>query len=615
MTFLFLSVTAFAQEYVYLTMNGAIIGESTTLNLQKDSRYIFYGSGSKNVDNVVIYVKGEGLLNEGPTASIAFTPSFEKTYELDIIGFQGSKQKASQKFHLIVNAERACVEKWECTEWSECEGGFRSRSCTDINQCGTFYNKPEEGSACQAPTSDSEGVEDNNVTISANHDGDVSDLPDTNVFPENCGTYDEENFISVCEYTKCKKTTHDFHITNADFNAIFRIVFLPPNPNAPPPNVNDHNQGLGKNDILIVIPDPTGLYVNFENIYYDSLFDGIGHQIANDVCSELYNIYSKLQSLDNTKRNEEEAEENRNANFNILIIPVDWIDTSAYDSEALTTKTSLKSALPFDECREKISVVIADMQDYGEHWQDGSCLIPFEQCSNFRILGSEYRFSSDSSQTTNNPDTLQTIMNCAIEYQEKTGILYDRVVGLFENNFKVHSEDCQNPKGGGWTTFYGNVVIANSFQSSIHEIGHTFGLNEQYCDAEYFLSLGFEPSDIDGFDVKYFTLNPNFEDHKEDMCGRFDRINPLKSALGCGGALDKTCFDKNFDINGARVKGNFDRFWKSGNNGKRTAMGNTYLSQNQFSADEYNHIKKFTNCDVKFSQSNLLVNSPARWAS
>lgn len=44
----------------------------------------------------------------------------------------------------------ACIETWDCSDWS-CSSENFSRSCTDINNCGTVYNKPSEtGEACEA---------------------------------------------------------------------------------------------------------------------------------------------------------------------------------------------------------------------------------------------------------------------------------------------------------------------------------------------------------------------------------------------------------------------------------------------------------------------------------
>jgi len=41
-----------------------------------------------------------------------------------------------------------CVENWSCTDWSACVGSVQTRTCTDLNECGTEVNKPSESQSC-----------------------------------------------------------------------------------------------------------------------------------------------------------------------------------------------------------------------------------------------------------------------------------------------------------------------------------------------------------------------------------------------------------------------------------------------------------------------------------
>jgi hypothetical protein len=41
-----------------------------------------------------------------------------------------------------------CEEDWVCTEWEECDIDKRTRTCADVNKCGTEENKPAETQAC-----------------------------------------------------------------------------------------------------------------------------------------------------------------------------------------------------------------------------------------------------------------------------------------------------------------------------------------------------------------------------------------------------------------------------------------------------------------------------------
>ncbi len=41
-----------------------------------------------------------------------------------------------------INESKGCIERWLCTEWSECINGIQTRECEDVNRCGTEENKP-----------------------------------------------------------------------------------------------------------------------------------------------------------------------------------------------------------------------------------------------------------------------------------------------------------------------------------------------------------------------------------------------------------------------------------------------------------------------------------------
>ena len=42
----------------------------------------------------------------------------------------------------------ACVENWVCDDWGACLDGEQTRTCNDINSCGTQLNKPNETQEC-----------------------------------------------------------------------------------------------------------------------------------------------------------------------------------------------------------------------------------------------------------------------------------------------------------------------------------------------------------------------------------------------------------------------------------------------------------------------------------
>ena len=41
-----------------------------------------------------------------------------------------------------------CTEDWNCSNWGVCINGSQSRTCNDLNNCGTEINKPDETQSC-----------------------------------------------------------------------------------------------------------------------------------------------------------------------------------------------------------------------------------------------------------------------------------------------------------------------------------------------------------------------------------------------------------------------------------------------------------------------------------
>jgi hypothetical protein len=46
------------------------------------------------------------------------------------------------------NITGECVENWFCRGWSECLGGVQTRTCVDMNACGTAYSRPHDEQIC-----------------------------------------------------------------------------------------------------------------------------------------------------------------------------------------------------------------------------------------------------------------------------------------------------------------------------------------------------------------------------------------------------------------------------------------------------------------------------------
>jgi predicted nucleic acid-binding Zn ribbon protein len=48
-----------------------------------------------------------------------------------------------------IDEDEKCVEDWDCEIWGECERGYKSRVCEDLNDCGTTKDKPEDKISCE----------------------------------------------------------------------------------------------------------------------------------------------------------------------------------------------------------------------------------------------------------------------------------------------------------------------------------------------------------------------------------------------------------------------------------------------------------------------------------
>lgn len=67
----------------------------------------------------------------------------------------------------------ACTEDWDCTSWSECVNDEQTRTCTDLNDCGTIENKPIILRDCETQE------QEENTTTTTNDDVDDTTIDDT----------------------------------------------------------------------------------------------------------------------------------------------------------------------------------------------------------------------------------------------------------------------------------------------------------------------------------------------------------------------------------------------------------------------------------------------------
>lgn len=92
---------------------------------------------------------GSASSSSAPVASGA-----KKANDTDDTGIPGTGQETQpaitpmEKNVTEPGQEEPCIEKWYCTEWSDCKDQVRKRECIDSNRCGTEYNRPFESEPC-----------------------------------------------------------------------------------------------------------------------------------------------------------------------------------------------------------------------------------------------------------------------------------------------------------------------------------------------------------------------------------------------------------------------------------------------------------------------------------
>jgi peptidoglycan/xylan/chitin deacetylase (PgdA/CDA1 family) len=91
------------------------------------------------VANIVYIPSGGGGGGGGPIISVSPKGDDNVSSESTFL---------SEDVSETVQTKEICVEDWMCLEWSECSDGIQTRTCIDINNCGTDSSKPEESLEC-----------------------------------------------------------------------------------------------------------------------------------------------------------------------------------------------------------------------------------------------------------------------------------------------------------------------------------------------------------------------------------------------------------------------------------------------------------------------------------
>lgn len=72
--------------------------------------------------------------------------------------------------------DTACQESWTCSEWSACASGTQTRTCTDINSCGTTFIRPPLSQSCSV-NANSNANANSNTNTNANANSNVNATP------------------------------------------------------------------------------------------------------------------------------------------------------------------------------------------------------------------------------------------------------------------------------------------------------------------------------------------------------------------------------------------------------------------------------------------------------
>ncbi|MBI4447439.1 hypothetical protein HY643_00510 [Candidatus Woesearchaeota archaeon] len=311
-----------------------------------------------------------------------------------------------------------------------------------------------------------------------------------------------------------------------------------------PQNVPQEKVCFGKEDKqkVVVVKEGTNNYVNpvcyFPKDIRDKIIFPPDCTISNKDCSLYGNKEDFLEEI----------------NLRVLAIPVNWESSESYFEFANKALDSFLKAAPLNKCPLRFKKLFADEKtNYGSNWTSGVCFIPTAKPNCYK-------------------DALKYLKNCADQYKAVTGQDYDFVVGIDDSN--IASQPACNYNERGWTSSGAAAIIVEQkyVGDVVHELGHKFGLRDQYCDCS---DTGF--SAICGFQANPNPLSEKLGCSPENCCApEAEEGYPyVKGCRWCKGNYDMNSEDVNSD-------GSLDK-------GGKTSMSN-YLSLNSFSIEEYNYL-------------------------
>ena len=152
-----LGIYFFLAVFMKNTVSQNELIKGTSLQLQTNNTVKIDMGDSGNHNFSVDFVGPDSVNITIRSEPIKISLRINETKEVDITG----DGIPDLKFRLIsiVNGEAniavkkigtdICVENWSCSDWSECARGKQTRTCKDINSCGTVFDRPQRETICQ----------------------------------------------------------------------------------------------------------------------------------------------------------------------------------------------------------------------------------------------------------------------------------------------------------------------------------------------------------------------------------------------------------------------------------------------------------------------------------
>lgn len=104
---------------------------------------------ASNYENGTLYFNVTNFSTYTIVESSDYYRSGEESYKSSSKGGGGYFVVPSEE--IPVPAPEMCEEDWICSIWGECRSTLQKRECYDLNQCGTFENKPLTEKVCYLP--------------------------------------------------------------------------------------------------------------------------------------------------------------------------------------------------------------------------------------------------------------------------------------------------------------------------------------------------------------------------------------------------------------------------------------------------------------------------------